>query len=379
MMKHFFQLTLLILFIAGLSGCEKPKPDILYKKKYVEEIKAARKKVAFHMAQNYIAGANVAVSIDGELVYSEGLGLASKDLDVKATRKTKFRVGDLSSLFTNVLYHKLVEEGILVPDSSVQFYYPEFPEKKQKITLFHLANEVSGIHPSYNNAELKQINTSIQQGIDLFKDDPLEMPPGEMQITNCFNYNLLGAIMEKATGKKFRELLPEYLTDTLHLDHTVIDNPFATIKDRSDFYEPNVIAQVVNAMFYDLRVTAPSKGLLSNAEDLVKLGNALLYGDYLSEETMKDFFEPIKLYNDYPSGMVNGWMIFTDNQSRKVYGREGSVAGGKASVLIYPEEKMVIGYACNVSSLVTDTPIFQVADAFLNTKKAMAKDLIEQQ
>jgi hypothetical protein len=39
---------------------------------------------------------------------------------------------------------------------------------------------------------------------------------------------------------------------------------------------------------------------------------------------------------------------------------------------------MVFAYACNVSSLVTDTPIFQVADAFLNTKKAVAKDLIEQ-
>ncbi len=377
-MKRYLQLILVVLFLSVLSGCKKSDTDILYKKKYVDQIKQARKDVAFHMAQNFIPGANVAVSIDGELVYSEGMGLASADLDVKATRKTRFRVGEVSSLFTNLLYHKLVEEGILVPDSSVQHYLPEFPEKKYKLTLFDLANEISGLPPSRDNAELKQLNTSIQQGIDLFKDEPLDIPPGQMQETNCFNYNLLGAVMEKATGKKFRELLPEYLTDTLHLENTVIDNPFITIKGRSDFFEPNIISQVVNARFYDLRVTAPSKGLLSNAEDLVKLGNTLLNGNYLSEETMKDYFEPIKLYNDYPSGMVNGWLVFKDQEGRKAYGREGTVAGGKAAVVIIPEEKMVVGFACNVSSTVTDTPVFQVVNAFLSKNQAPAKDLIEQ-
>lgn len=378
-MKRYFQLILLVLFVSVLSGCKKSNTDIVYQKKYIDEIKKARKDVAFHMAQNFIPGANVAVSIDGELVYSEGLGLASADLDVKANRKTRFRIGELSSLFTNVLYHKLVEAEILVPDSSVQYYYPEFPEKKYRLTLFDLANEVSGLHPPLHNEELKQVNTSIQQGINLFKDDPLDIPPGEMQEPNCFNYNLLGAVMEKATGKKFRELLPEYLTDTLHLDNTVIDNPFITVKGRSDFFEPNIISQVVNARFYDLRVTAPSKGLLSNAEDLVKLGNTLLYGNYLSEETMNAYFEPIKLHNDRPSGMANGWLIFTDAEGRKAYGREGTVAGGKAALVILPAEKMVVGFACNVSSTVTDTPVFQVVNAFLSSKQASENEEIEQE
>jgi len=377
-MKHYSQLILILFLFIGGWGCKKNSNDIVYKKEYIDEIKKVRKDVAVYMAQNFVPGANMAVSIDGELVYSEGLGLASKDLNVKATRKTKFRIGEVSSLFTNLLYHKLVEEGVLVPDSSVQFYFPEFPDKEYKLTLFQLANEISGLQPPYNDEELKQLNTSIQQGINLFKDKPLETPPGGVQEPNCYNYNLLAAIMEKATGKKFRELLPEYLTDTLHFENTIIDNPFVTIKERSDFFEPNIISQVVNARFYDLRVTAPSKGLLSNAEDLVKLGNTMLYGEYLSNETMKDFFEPIKLYNDNPSTMVNGWMVLSDNLGRKFYGREGTIVGGKAAVLIYPEEKLVIGYACNISSSITDSPVFRIADVFLNPKEGLAKGMVDE-
>ncbi|WP_167606021.1 serine hydrolase domain-containing protein [Maribellus sediminis] len=368
-MRRNFQFVLLLLLLFGLSNCKKANTDIQYDKKYIEPIKSARKKVAFHMAQNSIPGANVAVSIDGKLVYSEGIGWASKDLEVPAKRSTKFRIGELSSLFTNVLYQKLVEEGALVPDSSVQFYYPDFPEKRGKVTISQLANETSGIRPPRGDEELKHVSTSLQQGIKLFKDDPLEMPPGEFQNPSCFNYNLLGAIMEKTTGEKFYKLLNKYVIDTLGFENTVPDNPFITIANRSNFFEPNIIAQVVNASFYDLRMNEPSKGLLSNAEDLVKLGNTFLTGDYFSEETRENLFEPLKLYNDNISRMVNGWIIFKDNFGNTVYGLEGTAPGGSASVLIFPEHKMVIGYACNLSSSVRDTPAFMIANAFLGTEE----------
>jgi serine beta-lactamase-like protein LACTB, mitochondrial len=367
-MRRNFYFIFLLSLLFGLSNCKKANTDIHYNKKYIEEIKLARKKVAFYLAQNSVPGANIAVSVNGDLVYSEGVGWASKDLDVPATRDTKFRIGKLSSLFTNVLYHKLVEDGVLNPDSSVQFYYPDFPEKRQKVTLSQLANKTSGIREEYGNEELKQVNTSIQNGLKLFKDDELVMPPGAFQNQSCFNYNLLGAIMEKATGKRFDKLLQQYVTDTLNFENTEIDNPFLTIKGRSDFFEPNIIAQVVNATFYDLRMNAPSKGLLSNAEDLVKLGNALLTSDYFKEETRQSMFKPVKLYNDNNSRMVNGWMVFEDNYGNTVYGLEGSVPGGTASVLIYPEHQLVIGFSCNLSSSILNTPVFLVANTFLGNE-----------
>jgi len=368
MRSKLILLILAVLVLSGLNGCKKSKSDIVYKRKYVDEIKEARKSIRFFMMQNFIPGANIAVSIDGELVYSEGVGWASKDLDVHARRNNKFRVGEVSMLYTNAIYHKLVEEGVLNPDSSVQHYYPEFPVKeKGTVTIGMLANEVSGIHAPYGDEDLELINTSIEHGIKLFKDQPLDFPPGIYQIPSCYNYNLLAVVMEKATGKKYNQLLDEYVIKPLDLENTVIENPFATIKGRTDFYEPNIIAQVVNTKFYDLRADAPSKGILTNAEDLIKLGNAFMEGDYFSDSTRESLFHPVKLYNNNPSRMVNGWRVFKDTQGRIIYGLEGAVYGGSGSVVIYPEQKMVIAYACNLSSAVVTTPVGFIANAFLGT------------
>lgn len=368
-MRQNLLLLVFSLSLFGLTNCSKKHhSDVLYKKHYINEIKAARESVIMHISQNFVTGASIAVAKNGEVIYSEGIGLASKDLDVSANRQTKFRIGDNSSLFTNLIYLKMLEDGTLIADSSVRYYYPEFPKKENKITLRHLANDMSGIRQANNHSELKNLNFSLEQGLKMFKDDPLKSPPGIYQSPSAFNYNLLGVVMEKATGKKFNELLAVYITDTLHLSNTVSDNPYVTVKGRSDFFDANYIAQVVNTTFYDLRTYAPSKGLLSNAEDLVKLANAALYSDYFSRATRDSMFVPLKQYNGMPARMANGWIVAQDMSGRTIYGRDGNVPGGTSSILIYPEEKLVIAYACNVSSSINNTPVFAVAGAFLKQK-----------
>lgn len=367
MMKRLLWVMMIFLLMTGMNACKKSNTDIVYKRKYIDEIKKARKEVGNFLVSNLIPGANVAVSINGELVYSEGMGSASRDLEVPARRSTKFRIGDLSSLVTNAIYLKLVEEGKIIPDSSIQYYYPGFPEKEGKVTVKMLVNEISGLRPPYNAEEFNLLGTSLEKGIDLFKDDPLDMPPGEFQVHSSYNHNLLGVVLEKATGKPFEKLMEEYVTVPLQMTNTVIDNPFTTIKGRSDFYETNVLSQVINTTFYDLRANAPSKGLLSNAEDLVKLGNAYLEGDFFSDKTRESLFEPLKLYNNNTSRMVNGWLVYKDNYNRVVYGQQTSIVGGTAALLIYPEQKLVVAYACNKSSALNDTPVFLIINDFLGT------------
>lgn len=320
----------------------------------------------YFIASNFIPGASVTVVKNGEIIYSDAFGLASKDFEVLAKRDTKFRIGNLSELFTNLIYQKLVEEGTLHPDSSIQHYYPEFPEKADKLTLYHLAQQTSSIREMMGNESNGiYLNTTLEKGIDLVKDDPLVSPPGLYQVESNFNSNILGVVMEKATKKRFRQLLREYVTDTLHLNNTVIDNPLITIKNRSNFYDQNYIAQIVNATTIDLRFRAPSDGLLSTSDDLAKLGIAVLYSDYLSSKTKESLFEPVPLYNNIPSEMANGWMLMQDNKGRSAYGKSGSVSGGGSAILIYPAESLIITYTCNLTGSMDNTPIFTIAKHFL--------------
>jgi len=364
--KKIIRYSVLLILLFSLSNCKKNNTDLLYDRKYVNEIKAARKDAAFYLARTFAPGGTFAIAKEGKIIYSEGIGLASEDLEVKATRNTKFRIGQVSELFTNLIYQKMVENGTLHPDSTVQYYYPDFPEKQFKLPIRHLVYHTSGIRePQGEESDWRGLNVTMQAGIENFKADSLEFPPGMYLVPNMYNYNLLGAIMENITEKKFNTILKDYVTDTLNLENTLIDNPFTFIKGRADFYDHNFVAQVVHATTRDMRFRAPSEGLLSNAEDLVKFGNAMLYSDYFSEEIKARLFEPVLLFNDIPSNMANGWILMADREGRKIYGRSGTVTGGGAALLIYPDEKLVVACALNLGAFSNDYPVFDMARHFL--------------
>jgi CubicO group peptidase (beta-lactamase class C family) len=364
--KIILQFSVLLIILFSLSTCKKNNSDVIYDRKYINEIKAARKEAAFYLARNFAPGGTFAVAKEGKIIYSEGLGRASEDLEVPVTRNTKFRIGQVSELFTNLIYQKMVENGTLHPDSTIQYYFPDFPEKQFRLPIHHLANHTSGIRePIDDERDWRGLNVTMKAGIERFKADSLEFPPGMYLVPNMHNYNLLGVILEEVTDKKFNTLLKEYVTDTLNLENTLIDNPFTYIKGRTNFYDHNFIAQVVNATTRDMRYRAPSEGLLSNAEDLVKFGNAILYSDYFSDDIKSRLFEPILLFDDILSTMANGWILMNDREGRQIYGRSGTVTGGGAALLIYPDEKLVVACAINLGSYSDDYPVFPIAQQFL--------------
>ena len=370
-MKKVFQIVILLTIILGFSNCRKSDSGLLYDKKYIEEIRLARKEAGFYMARDFIPGATFAIAKDGKLIYSEGLGLASKDLDVPVNRNTKFRIGEISEIITSLAYHLLVENGTLHSDSAVQHYLPDFPEKEHKLTLDNLSNHSSGIRiPSNDEVNWKGLNVSIERGLEMFKDDPLISYPGWDDENSPFSYNLLGAVIEKAKGERFHKIIKELVTDTLNLLNTGIDNPLITIKGRSDFYDNGFMLHVENADFIDLRYRAPSQGFLSNAEDLAKLGNAMLYSDYISEDVKERIFTPVFLQSGFPVQLSNGWVVSEDQSGRKYYARSGHVTGGGASLLIFPDEKLVKAGTINITGNTDGIPLFKMAVPFLTVPES---------
>ena len=369
-MKQVVQFFILFFVVVTLTNCKKADNDILYDKKYIKEIKQVRKDFALYMRTNFIPGGQIAIAKNGKLIYSEGIGLASTDLEVKVTRDTKFRVGGLSEIYTTLMYLKMVEDGTLIPDSTIQHYLPDFPRKRFPVTIKNLKNHTSGIR-EMNSRETnwQATNISLQKGLETFQDDELMAPPREFHRESRLNFNLLGAVMEKASGKRFNKLLQEYVTDTLQFENTCPDNPFATIKGRSNFHDHNIISQVVNAMSIDLRWRAPSEGLLSSAEDLVKLTDIYLNSDYLNASTRAHLFDPVDLNNNHKAQFANGWIILHDREGNVIYGREGSVHGGSSSVLIYPKEELVIAITTNLTQERNNNTIFKLANIFLPKPK----------
>lgn len=349
------------------SGCGKKEPERIFNRRYLNPIKESRNEAFFYMVRSYMPGSSITLSIDGRIVWSEGFGFASKDLKVPATRFTKYRIGKVTEVMTALVYNMLVEKGILHPDSSVQHYFPEFPVKEFRLTLQNLADNTSGIrNPTEEEKNWRGLNVSLDAGIDHFSKDSLLFEPGYYQLSTPFNYNLLGVIIQKVTGKKFYEVIREMVTDTLGMLNTIPDNPFSVIENRTNFFDHDYLARVVNALTADIRYKVPSEGYLSTAEDLNRLANAFLFSGYFSDSLRLRTFTPVILKNRMPTQWVNGWFITENHSGTKYYFAKGNIKGGGAAIVIFPEEKMVIAWAANLNDEFDEFPLYSISMKFLN-------------
>jgi serine beta-lactamase-like protein LACTB, mitochondrial len=357
---------LLILGIIVIPGCsEKKEPVRIIDKKYLEVIKETRNEAIFYMARTFTPGSSIAVSVKGKIVYSEGFGLASSDLDVPATRLTKYRIGNITQVLTALTYHKMVEAGKLDPEGTVQQYYPAFPEKQYPLKLHHLVDQTSGIRtPTDEEMNWRGLNVGIKGAIDNFKNDSLLFNPGDFQYPTIFSFNLLGALMEEVENKPFARIIKEWVTDTLDMENTVSDNPLATVKGRTNFYDRDMVAQITNATFRDLRYRMPSDGYLSTTEDLLKLGNALLYGTNLPETVKEKMLTPPKIQNQIELRTGNGILFLDTRDNQKFYASRGNVTGGGSMLIIYPEDEIVVVWLANIDDSMDEMPGLMVANNF---------------
>lgn len=357
-----------------LSCSEKKEPIRIIDKSYKEVIQETRREAIFFLARSFTPGSSIAVSVKGKLVYSEGLGLASTDLDVPATRHTKFRIGGITQAMTSLAYYKMIEEGLLDPNSEIQQYLPDFPDKPFPIKLQNLVDQTSGIRmPTEEELNWRGLNVSIRRGIETFRNDTLLFPPGAFQYPTNYSFNLLGAIMEEVTGDPFSRLMQNWVTDTLGMMNTVPDHPVATIKGRTNYYDRDFVAQVVNATFRDLRYRMPSDGYLSTAEDLIKLGNALLYGKTFSENIKTKMLTPPQIIEGVDLRHGNGLLFLENYAGDRFYAARGNITGGGAMLIIYPEEEIVVAWLSNLDDAMDEMPGLLVASNFRDFEKGEFK------
>src|SRR5881409_4279197 len=92
-----------------------------------------------------IPGVQVAVAVNGKLVWSEGFGYADAERQQPVTRETQFRIGSVSKPLTATAVVLLYERGKLDLDAPVQRYVPSFPDKGYPITTRQLAGHLAGI------------------------------------------------------------------------------------------------------------------------------------------------------------------------------------------------------------------------------------------
>jgi CubicO group peptidase (beta-lactamase class C family) len=152
---------------------------------------------------------------------------------------------------------------------------------------------------------------------------------------------------------------------------------YSIINNKSNNYDYDYLAQPGGAQTIDLRGKEASAGYLSSVIDLVKMGNAFLYPGFLKKETIDLITKPFTTKSGQTSPFGFGLIVNKDNEGRVFYGQRGAVNGGSCTILIYPEDKLVIAIASNIGNCTWELPVFEVASAFqnqLHPEKAKAQE-----
>jgi len=173
-------------------------------------------------------------------------------------------------------------------------------------TLHHLLTHSSGI-PSYTSMPkfFREVSRDPYPVIDFIKkycSGDLEFKPGSQYKYNNSGYFILGAIIEKTTGKTYEQVLKKKIFDPLNMKDSGYDHHNVILKKRAEGYE-KTFDGYVNAPYLDMSLPYAAGSLYSTVEDLHLWDQALYTNRLLSPKYKKMMFTP------FLKNYAYGWIV----------------------------------------------------------------------
>ncbi|MGI9108312.1 MAG: serine hydrolase [Pyrinomonadaceae bacterium] len=315
--------------------------------------KAARIDEYLTRAHNYkqFNGAAL-VAENGKVIYKKGVGLANMEWNVPNEAGTKFRIGSITKQFTSMLIMQMVEQGKLKLDGKLSEYLPDYRrDVGDKVTIHHLLTHTSGI-PSYTGLpnffnEVSRDPYTVADFVKKYASSDLEFEPGTKFRYNNSGYFLLGAVIEKVSGKPYEQVLKENILDPLGMKNTGYDHHKAIISKRAAGYQKTP-AGYINAPYLDMSLPYAAGSLYSTVEDLY-LWDQALYTDKLLPAKSREL-----MYKPFLDNYAYGWGItkITLDQSKETINsvqHNGGINGFSTIIVRYPERKHLIVLLDNTS------------------------------
>lgn len=251
--------------------------------------------ISLHHKYGQFNGSALVVD-DGKVIYKKGVGLANMEWNIPNAPDTKFRLGSITKQFTATLILQLVEQGKIKLDGKLTDYLPDYrKDTGAKVTIHNLLSHTSGI-PSYTSlpgffANVSRNPFTVDDFIKKYTSGDLEFEPGTKFVYDNSGYFLLGAIIEKVTGKSYEQVLKENIFDPLGMKNSGYDQWKTIIGKRATGYTQTPRGYET-APYLDMSIPYAAGSLYSTVEDLY-LWDQALYGDkILSAKSKELMFTP---------------------------------------------------------------------------------------
>ena len=285
----------------------------------VERLRRVDEYLQHQVDSNRIGGAVGLVLRDGKVVYERAVGWADKESARRMSADAMFRIASQTKALTSIAIMMLLEEGKVALSDPVSRFIPQYARTtvmlngevvpaKRRITIRDLLTHTAGISYGTDSAvamlyQEKGLGPAAGWGwYTADKDEPVcstmerlaSLPfvrqPGEAWVYG-YNSDILGCVVEKASGITLAEFIRTRITGPLRMNDTYFFVPPAQ-RDRlvavyaSD--SANRIARAPNgAKGQGHYIEGPRRsfsggaGLVSTARDYARLLQMLLNGGEL--------------------------------------------------------------------------------------------------
>jgi len=338
----------------------------LYAQDYSDLIQKADSVVQVYFNENSLPGMSVSIFTGDDIIFSKGYGFADIENKIPVDpSKSKFRVGSVSKTFTATGLGLLIQQNKVDPEATIQTYVSGFPDKKWPITVKQVSGHIAGIR-HYRGDEFmsdKKYET-IDEGLEIFEDDPLLFEPGTQYQYSSYGWNLISAVIEGASGQDFLPYMKTEVFEPLGMNNTEADWADKEITNRVKFYIWRS-GQNEEAPYVDNSYKWAGGGFVGTTEDMIRFGEAHFDYDFLDEETQELMMTPQQLSNGESTNYGMGWSYLNHRNTHWI-GHSGGSVGGSTMFLINKKHNMIIAYAINRSGVSFNDLHFKLADIFIS-------------
>ncbi len=336
-MKRFF----LLVFLMPLSYCIGQDTSIAYKGSQTLTTKSF---------QEYIDAINKTIEFSGSIqVYAKGKNLFTFNQGIESIKSnrpissdSKFAIASLTKSFTALKILQLIEDGSLDIHKTISDYLPYYPKQiGERITIEHLLNNRSGL-PDYTakHFEIKQKDFGLEEFIIKYCAEQLTFDPGSQYQYSNTGFYILGAIIEKVTGKSFKKVIE---ADIMNKAKMINSGVF----ERSKLLSASIVDGNENMKEVELftpSILYSAGAIYSSTNDMVSWYKNLISNKLLSKEGVDDIFsgKPMQYYKGWGYIPISGKIGF---------GHTGGVTGFNTQMLTIPEDDIFVIILANNSPL----------------------------
>jgi CubicO group peptidase (beta-lactamase class C family) len=223
-------------------------------------------------------GAVTLIAKNGKIIYESAVGWSDSSRTIPYRKDHLFRMASMTKPLTSVAAMQLIEDGKLNLDDPVGKYIPTFnnvqvlesfnatdttwtsTSANRTPTVRHLLTHTAGIPYSFTNPQVAglilaknnipdlttYLPITIEETASQLGNLPLIHQPGEKWMYGL-NTDVLGRVIEVASGQKLDDYIQEHITDPLEIDRLAFFFNDSLTKDLTHIFLPTPDGKITQA------------------------------------------------------------------------------------------------------------------------------------